>query len=107
MQSDITFREKLYLGTSIQPEKVDKIKKMLVKKPRFAGVFVIALSRNASDQLEFYDAKQLQQSYYHKNPPYVIGIVKDREEAVAVVQRIVEECLQARGDCALKEYLQC
>jgi len=73
----------------------------------FAGVFVIALSRNASDQLEFYDAKQLQQSYYRKNPPYIVGIAGDRSEAVVVVQQIVEDCLRARGDCDLKEYLQC
>ena len=107
MQLDIIFRENLYLGKSIHPGKVDKIKKRLVSKPMLSGVFVIALSKNSSDQLELYDAKQLQQSYYQKNPPYVVGIAKDKSEAVSIVQQIVEECLQARGDCALKEYLQC
>lgn len=107
MHSDIIFRTNLYLGAGIPPEKVDKIKKKLVNRPLFSGVFVIALSGNASDQLEFFDAKQLQQPYYRKYPPYIIGIARDRAEAVTVVQQIVEECLSVRGDCALKEYLQC
>lgn len=107
MQSDITFRTNLYLGMSISPEKVDKIKRKLVNRPLFSGVFVIALSKNSSDQLEFYDAKQLQQSYYRKNPPHIIGIAKDKAEAVSIIQQIVEECLEVRGDCAIKEYLQC
>lgn len=107
MNRKIIFRPNLYLGESIRAEKVEKIKKKLEKSPMFSGVFVIALSRNSSDQLEIYDAKQLVWPYYQKNPPYVIGIAKNRGEAVALIEQIVEECLRHRGDCALKEYLQC
>lgn len=107
MHSDIVFSTNLYLGESIHPDKVEKIKKKLVNRPLFSGVFVIALSKNYSDQLEFYDAKQLHQRYYRNNPPYIIGIAKDKDEAISIIQQIVEECLKARGDCALKEYLQC
>lgn len=107
MQSDIIFSTNLYLGDSINPDKVEKIKRKLVNRPLFAGVIVIALSQNSSDQLEFYEAKQLQQRYYRHNPPCIIGIAKDKAEAISIIQQIVEECLNARGDCALKEYLQC
>ena len=75
--------------------------------PRLYLVFLITLSRNPSDQLEIYDAKQLVQSYYKKNPPYVVGLSGNYEEAVALVARMTEECLNSRGDCCLKEYLQC
>lgn len=107
MTISLTYAPRLYLGESINREKLDKIKKKLEKKPYFSSVFLITLSRNASDQLEIYAARQLSQSYYRKNPPHVIGIAGSHEEAVALVEQMVRECLEARGDCALKEYLLC
>ena len=107
MRLDIGYRDNLYLGESIAPEKLEKIKKKLETKPMVSGVFVITLSKNASDQLEIYEAKQLAQKYYRAYPPYVVGITKTKDEAVTIVCRIVQECLDARGDCALKEYLKC
>ena len=103
----LTYHPGIYLGDSIRGKKLDKLKKKLENKPLFSGLFLITLSRNASDQLEIYAAKQLAQSYYRKNPPYVIGITGTYEEAVKIVEQIVRECLEARGDCALKEYLLC
>ena len=107
MRLKIVYHHKLYLSDSIEVEKLEKIKKKLESKPLFSGVFLIAVSRNPSDQLEIYDAKQLAQRYYTEHPPYVIGITQSKEEAVEIVQKIVQECLDARGDCALKEYLKC
>lgn len=106
MSIDLRYHRNLYLGESINAEKLDKLKKKLETKPFLSSVFLITLSRNPSDQLEIYDAKQLVQSYYKKNPPLVIGIAGSYGEAVTLVERIVEECLQSRGDCSLKEYLQ-
>lgn len=103
----LTYHSGIYLGDSIRGKKLDKLKKKLENKPLFSGLFLITLSMNASDQLEIYAAKQLAQSYYRKNPPYVIGITGTYEEAVKIVEQIVRECLEARGDCALKEYLLC
>ena len=107
MAITLKFSPKIYLGESIKEEKLEKIKKKLEKNPFFSGMFLITLSRNVSDQLEIYAAKQLVQSYYKKNPPYVIGITATYEEALVIIEQIVQECLQTRGDCALKEYLLC
>lgn len=107
MAISLNYHPEIYLGESIRAEKLDKIKKKLEKKPLFSGVFLITLSRNASDQLEIYDARQLAQSYYKNNPPYVVGIAGNYNEALSLVEQLVQECLQARGDCALKEYLLC
>jgi len=103
----LTYHPKMYLSESIREQKLDKIKKKLENRPYFSGVFVIALAGNSSDQLEIYEAKQLAQSYYRKYPPHIIGITKTHEEAVAMVEVIVQDCLKARGDCAIKEYLLC
>lgn len=107
MPISITYRPTLYLGDSISGEELDKIKKKLEKNPLLSGVFLIAISNNTSDQLNIFDAKQMIQSYYRKHPPYVIGIAGSWEEAVELVERLVQECLNARGDCSLKEYLLC
>ena len=107
MAIGLAFHPKLYLGESIKEKNLDRIMKRLEKRPIFSGVFVIALCRGKSDQLELYDGKELAGSYYKKYPPYIVGIAGDREEAISVVEKIVRECLQARGDCALKEYLRC
>lgn len=107
MAERVQYHSKLYLGEGITEKKLNKIKKKLGKRPLFSGVFLISVSLNPSDQLDIFDARQLVQSYYEKNPPYVVGITKSREEAVALVEQIVQECLRERGDCALKEYLLC
>ncbi|MCM1568264.1 MAG: hypothetical protein NC081_02315 [Roseburia sp.] len=107
MKERLIFAPNLYLGEGISADKVDRIKNKLQNKPISCGETIIALSRNPSDQLEIYQARQLVQSYYQKNPPYVVGLASDREEALALVQQIVLECMERRGGCALKEYLLC
>ena len=103
----ISYRSDLYLGEDMKGKKLDKIKKILERKPLFSNVFLVSISRNFSDQLEIYDAKQLFWRYYHKNPPYVVGIACDKQEAVRLVEKMVMDCLGDRGDCKLKEYLRC
>lgn len=107
MAAKLNYRQDLYLGESIREEKLDKIKKRLENKPMLSGVFLITLSKNPSDQLEIYNAKQLVQKYYVQNPPYVVGIAGNYDEAVGMVEQMVRECMEKRGDCALKEYLLC
>lgn len=107
MALGIAYHPNLYLGESIRKKKLDKIKKKLENRPLVSGVFLITLSRNPSDQLELYEAKQLCQRYYKKYPPYVIGIAGSREEALLIIEQMAGECLRTRGDCALKEYLRC
>lgn len=107
MALGLAYHPDLYLGESIRDKKLDRIKKELENNPLFSGFFLVTVSRNTSDQLEIYEAKQLAQRYYAKHPPYIIGVAGSQAEAVALVMAIVEECLQERGDCVLKEYLRC
>lgn len=107
MAVKLTYHRDLYLGESINEQKLDKIKKKLENKPLLSGVFLITLSKNPSDQLEIYDAKQLVQKYYEKNPPYVVGLAGSYDEALIMLEQLVRECMNERGDCALKEYLLC
>jgi len=107
MNKRLTFHSKLYLGEGMKDKKTDKIKKMLIKKPLFAGVYVLAVAQNSADQLEFFDCKQLAQHYYEEYPIHIVGIAKDYSDALKLVEQITQECLLKQGDCRLKEYLKC
>ena len=107
MTGKLQYHSRIYLGESISESKLDKIKRRLQKQPLLSNVYLIAVSRNPVDQLDIFAAKQLVQKYYSKYPVYVIGIAASYDEALAIVETIVQECLKVRGDCALKEYLLC
>lgn len=105
MKSKIAYHRKLYIGDGISQSKLDKIKRKLEKKPLLCSEYLITFSSNPGEQLDIFQARQLAQSYYLKYPVCVVGIASDYEEAVRLVETIVQECLQTRGDCSLKEYL--
>ena len=107
MAKRVHFQSKLYLSEGITDKELDKLKKKLEKKPLLSGVFLIAISANPSDQLDIFEAKQLAWPYYEKNPPYVIGIAETYNEALSMVEQLVQECLRERNNCSLKEYLLC
>lgn len=107
MNRMLEFYPELYLGEGIKEKKLDKIKKTLIQKPLWAGVYLITLAKNPVDQLEILDARQLAQRYYESHTLSVVGIAGDYEDALLLVERIAQECLDKRGDCRLKEYLTC
>jgi len=105
MSRKIAYHRKLYISDGISQSKLDKIKKKLEKKPLFCSEYLVTFSSNPTEQLDIFSARQLAQSYYLKYPICIVGIAPDYEEAVGLVETIVQECLQARGDCSLREYL--
>ena len=107
MVKRLKFHRKLYLSESISEKKLDKLKRKLEKKPVLANVYLIVPAANAEDQLEFFDAKQLVQPYYRDTCFTVVGIAAGYEEAMLLIEQIVQECLEERGDCKLREYLSC
>ncbi|MCM1119535.1 MAG: hypothetical protein NC543_09270 [bacterium] len=101
----LEYYPRLYLGEGINREKLEKLKRVLAVKPKKAGVYLLTLPRNATDQLDIYESGYLQQAYYDRNPLYVIGIAADYEEAVEIVRQIAGETWAARGDGELRRYL--
>lgn len=96
---------RLYIGESVNNP--DKLIHKLKKHAKLLDAYVITLSKNASDQLEIYKAGYLSQKYYRENPPYIIGIAGNYEEAVGLIEQIAKEAYAAQGNLQLKEYLKC
>ena len=107
MAGKLKFAQNLYLGEGIAPEKLDKLKKRLNKKPLLANVYLITPARNPVDQLDIFDARQLVQPHYKDEEFLVLGMASGYEDALQLIERVTGECLKARGDCNLREYLLC
>ena len=102
MAGKLKFAQNLYLGEGIAPEKLDKLKKRLNKKPLLANVYLITPARNPADQLDIFDAR-----HYKDEEFLVLGMASGYEDALQLIERVTGECLKARGDCNLREYLLC
>ena len=105
MSKKLTFSDKLYIGESIDIQKLDKIKKSLWNTPVLTKFFLITISINPAEQLDIIESKYLTYSYYNTHPLHVVGLAKSNSEAVGLVQKIVQDCLDTQGDVDLKAFL--
>lgn len=96
------FYKNLYTGESIKNP--NKVKWKLRSGAGQFHVYIIALAEG-NDQLEIYHCAFLQQKYYRKNPPYIIGIAGSYEEAVELVVNITKAAVAESGYADLKKYL--
>lgn len=95
------FHKELYIGDSIK--NIRKVKWKLKHHAGQLGIFVMVLSEG-SDQLEIYHCVFLQQQYYKKYPPYIVGIAGGHEEAVELLQKMISDVYEKTGSYQLKEY---
>ena len=101
------FYKNLYTGPSIRDP--EEVKRKLMRGEGQFTIYVIALSPSipgpGSNQLEILHCVNLQQPYYKKYPPYIIGIAAGRTEAVELVQRLVQEAYDHTGSGDVRAYL--
>lgn len=103
--SKIDFHYHLRLGEGLEYKDLMQMKKDLRENPIGANLFLITIASNKQEQLDIYDAKYLVQKFYSKNPPYVLGIAKNREDAITIVEQWMQECVKNRGDANLRAYI--
>ncbi len=101
----INFHYHLRLGEGLEYKDLMQMKKDLRNDPVGANLFLITLASNEQEQLDIYDAKYLIQKYFSDNPPYVIGIAKEKGHAISLVEELMQECVSNRGDANLRAYL--
>ena len=100
------FYRHLYVGPSIKDP--EKIKNRLIRGEGSFTIYVIMLCTSGgpgSNQLEFCHCVNLQQPYYRKNPPYIIGIASGRIEAIEMIQQLVQEAYDNTGSGDVRAYL--
>ena len=101
----INFHYHLRLGEGLKYKDLMQMKKDLRENPVGANLFLITIASNKQEQLDIYDAKYLIQKYYSKEPPYVVGIAKNREDAIVMVEQWMQECVENQRDANLRAYI--
>ncbi len=99
--------DKLYVGDSI----AKKAKKLKWKISHNTGMIpihvrVITFASNPDNLLDIIPARELRQKAYPKDHLRILGLAGDYEEAVEVVQRIIEETYRNTGDVDVYRYLK-
>lgn len=97
--------QKIYLGEGVRP-RYRKYKRWIQKKKPVPGVYLITLSENPHHMMEIISSMMLIREYERWDCPEIIGMAFGKEEAVRIVQRIVEEMYRSTGEFHIKEYLQ-
>lgn len=97
------FYKNLYIGDTVKkPERLIKKLKRHKIKP---GFYVIAYMRDTA-RLEICSSVLLAQWYYKENPPgCIVGLANGKEEALALIEKLVEDALLATGEVSLVKYL--
>ena len=99
--------DNLYLGDSVE-KKADKIKRKISHGMGLDSLctYVISFASNPDNLLDIIPARELRQKAYPKDRLRIIGLAGSRQEALKVVQRIIEETYQNTGDVDLYQYLK-
>lgn len=67
--------------------------------------YVIVLSKNEKNHLEFYDAALLRQDIFEKDSLFLIGIAEGYAGSVKLVELITREVLNESGGTDIRGYL--
>jgi hypothetical protein len=81
------------------------MRKMKWGKQQF-NIFAITLSPNEHDLLEIYPSNVLTQKHYRKSDLVVVGIAYGKEEAMDMMQLVLQDCMEATGDLDVKSYIR-
>jgi hypothetical protein len=96
----------LYVGESVKKD-VDKIKWKIIHQAGQIGVCVVAVASNPQNLLEIIPTWELmQRAYIRKDDLEIVGVAKDRDEAVELVVRIVDEVYMQTGTVDVRSYFK-
>lgn len=69
-------------------------------------IYIVTLSDNPGNILEILPAGMLMQRGMRAICPLIVGMARGREEAMEMVQEIIQQVYTATGDFKIKEYLK-
>lgn len=98
------FYENLYVGESLV-KKRDKIIEKLEAKKFQLNCYVIALTENQNNQIEFFDSILLMQRNYNKNDLFVVGLAGGYEEALELTKKMTEDTYRKNRDGNIRRYI--
>lgn len=101
----VTYSENLYLGEGVNEKKLNKIKRNIRQGRGRFDLYIISLSNNDSDQLDIFHNAMFKQKLYRKFDIRIVGLATSYDEALLVVQGILEDTIEKNGNANMKKYL--
>ena len=102
-QVEVNFKTSLYLSDSISDKKLPKVKdKILNGKGSYK---LILISEKDDENFDIVSPSNLKSRIWEGKVPTACGIADGEDEAFELVAKITEDCLKARGDLKLKDYI--
>lgn len=98
------FYEKLYVGESLEKKKDTVIKKLKKKKFQLS-CYIMALTENPKNQLEFFDSILLMQKKYKRENLFVVGLAGSYDEALELTKKMVEDTYRKNRDGDIRRYI--
>lgn len=95
--------DNLYVSESAYEKKGTIIKKANVNAG-LRHVYFVTLAGNAEDLFDIFDAAYLKQPSFYKQELDVVGIATSREDAVELVQQMIEDIYAETGAFQVREY---
>lgn len=99
---------RVYHNLYVSEELTGKKQEILYKIERNViqfNKYVIVLSKNKKNQLEFYDSSMLLQKYFKNQDSMIVGIADGYEGALLLVKKITEEVYRETEGADLRDYL--
>lgn len=94
----------LYLEEGLEKKRDKIIKKIENEKFQF-GIHLIVLSESGNNHLEIFNTNLLLQKNYPKEEYFVVGIAKDYDGALEMVEQIVQEVYNETKGAEIRSYI--
>ena len=98
------FYKDLYVSESLRKRKEKILRKLKAGKGSL-GCYMITLTGNPANHLEFFDSMLLQQKYEQQESKFLVGIAGCYEEALELVRKISEDTYEKRNDLNIREFI--
>ena len=95
--------ENLYLSDKTAKKK-DKIIKKANRGVGMVSIYFITLASNRENLFDIFHAAHLKQPAFYKQDLYVVGIESGYEEALELVQRMIDDIYRKTDGFAVREY---
>lgn len=99
----ITYSDNLYIGDTVKH--INRIKRKIKLGKGQIRLYLITLANNC-DQLDIFHNSMLKQRFYRKLDLKVVGIANSYDEALLLIQDILEDTMAETGTTDMKSYLQ-
>lgn len=99
----MVFSRQLYLGEGVKHPTIIKHKLRAHKLSK--GTYVLRIAENDSDCLEILQATYYLQPFAHREKNYIVGFASSYNEALELVRKMLQDCIDQTGGVNLRNYL--